>query len=432
MKHIDMKKYKVFYGWWIVSAITLISAYVIGVVNWGFTAAFEPIANEFRWSYAKVSFAASIRGLQGGLLTPLVGFLFDRWGPRRWIFAGVIITGLGLFLLSRINALTTFYGAAVLIALGFSCCTGLVTAAVIGNWFRKRVGLATGIAISGGCVGGLCVPLVTRLIDVCGWRDATAILGLGMLVICLPLSLLVRHKPEQYGYLPDGEMNRGPVAGEDINPAQSTEVVIGVKQALKSRGFWHVAFAMMFHMMPVNAVVVHVMPYLSAIDVARSTASLVAMAIPLISILGMISFGWFTDRFDRRWIGAIACALTGLGVFLFAYIGDAGIWLFLIFPIIFGIGLGGFVPVLPTLQREYFGRVRLGTILGLTSGVGLIGTILGPPLAGWIFDSWGSYQYAWFVLTVVPIIGTVILLTAPAAGGAMPVANELRNRGDAM
>ena len=80
---MDLKRYKIFYGWWIVGAIILITAYAGGIVVSGFTAIFEPIANEFHWSYAQVSLAASIRGLEGSFLSPLVGFLFDRWGPRR-------------------------------------------------------------------------------------------------------------------------------------------------------------------------------------------------------------------------------------------------------------------------------------------------------------------------------------------------------------
>ena len=96
---------KIFYGWWVLGALFLICAYISGVVSFGFTSVFKPIADEFRWSYASVSIAGSIRGLEIGLMAPLVGLLLDRIGPRKLIFAGALITGSGLILVSRIHSL---------------------------------------------------------------------------------------------------------------------------------------------------------------------------------------------------------------------------------------------------------------------------------------------------------------------------------------
>ena len=106
---MNSKRHRVFYGWWIVGASFFIIFYIAGFINFGFTAFFEPIASEFGWSYAQVSLAGSMRGLEMGLFAPVVGFLVDRWGPRRLIFAGAILTGLGLLLVSQINSLITFY-----------------------------------------------------------------------------------------------------------------------------------------------------------------------------------------------------------------------------------------------------------------------------------------------------------------------------------
>ena len=79
---------KVFYGWWVVVASFLIALYVGGTILYGFTAIFEPIASEFGWSYTQISLATSLRGLEMGLLAPVVGLLVDRWGPRKLLFGG--------------------------------------------------------------------------------------------------------------------------------------------------------------------------------------------------------------------------------------------------------------------------------------------------------------------------------------------------------
>jgi sugar phosphate permease len=429
MTDLNRPRFRVFYGWYIVGACLLIWVYIGGVISFGFTAVFEPIVDEFHWSYAQVSLAASLRGLEAGLLAPLVGLLVDRVGPRRLIFTGATITGLGLLLLGRINSLATFYGVFILIATGISTCIGIVPMTVVGNWFRKRVSLATGIVVSGTAIGGLLVPLVTRIIDTFKWRGAMTIFGLGAWGILLPLSLLVRHKPEQYGYLPDGEVSRKSDVDESQPQEEDTMVDIGVRQALKSRAFWHIALGIMCHFLVVIAVITHVMPYLSTVGIARSTSSLVAMAIPLISICGRLSFGWFGDRFDKRRVTAVGLILIGLSTLFFSYVATVGTWLLVLFVTLFGIGYGGPVPMSAALVREHFGTARLGTILGLAMGVTYVGSIVGPPLAGWVYDTYGSYQGAWFALAGVAIAGMVSFLTAPSAGNKMGMVSELREKG---
>ena len=235
------RSHRIFYGWWIVGAAFFIALYVGGVVLYGFTAFFEPIANELGWSYTQISLAASLRGLEIGIFAPVVGILVDRWGPRRLMFGGIFVTTAGLILLSATTSLGVFYGAFALIAIGMSASTSTVLMTAIANWFRRKIGIASGIAICGFGFSGLVVPLIVDLIDAYEWRTAIVILALGMVAV-LPLSLLFRHKPEQYGYSPDGQ--REPVAYDNnLNVAKAVEVSVGVKQAIKSSTFWHLALS---------------------------------------------------------------------------------------------------------------------------------------------------------------------------------------------
>jgi len=99
----NQNRSKVFYGWYIVGASLLITLYTGGVVHFGFTAVFESIAEEFRWSYAAISLASSLRGFEVGFLAPVVGSLADRWGPRKLIFGGSVFICLSFWFLSRIS-----------------------------------------------------------------------------------------------------------------------------------------------------------------------------------------------------------------------------------------------------------------------------------------------------------------------------------------
>ena len=416
--------FKIFYGWWIVVASFLIALYIGGAVFYGFTAFFEPIINEMGWSYTQLSLAASLRGLEMGLLSPIVGILADRWGPRKLIFGGVLVTVASLLLLSSTTSLIMFYVSFVLLAIGVSACTVTVLLTAVANWFRRKMGIASGIAICGFGFSGLMIPVIVRLIEVYDWRTALNILALGMIVLVLPLSFVFRHRPEQYGYLPDGLKQDTTAHLADSSPSQSLDVELRVKQALKNGAFWRIVLARMYHMTTMMAIITHVMPYLSSISISRATSSLVATAIPLMSIIGRLSFGWFGDKFNKRLVAATSFVMMSCGVFCFAYVSNTGLWLLVPFLVLLGIGYGGTNAILPALGREYFGRTNFGSIYGLMEGIGTIGAIIGPTLAGWAYDSLGSYQIVWLLLAGLAAVAMVSVLTiAPVRNVMKPDAS---------
>ena len=405
------KTSKVFYGWWIVGASVLIALYVGGVVFYGFTAVFEPIADEMRWSYTQISLAASLRGLETGLLAPLVGILVDRWGPRRIIFGGLSITAIGLIFLSRVTSLAMFYVAFLIIAIGMSCASMTVLMTAVANWFRRRVGMASGIAVSGFGLGGLLVPVMVGLIGAHGWRWTMAVLAVSMVAICLPISLLFRHKPEQYGSVPDGQVEDLVTLDHGSSLPLATEVNIEGKQALRSATFWRMALAFTCHTLLITAVITHLMPYLSSIGISRSVSSLVATAVPIMSIGGRLGIGWLGDKIDKRRVLALAFVMMGLGLLCFSRAYSPSTWLLVPFVVLFGIGYGGVNALRPSLVREYFGRANFGAIFGLLIGINMIGSIVGPSLAGWVYDNWHSYQGIWYIFASLPVAALISVLT---------------------
>jgi MFS family permease len=412
-----MKPSRVFYGWWIVAGSFLISVYIGGTIFYGFTAFIEPITRELGWSYAQVSLAASLRGLEAGLLAPLFGILADRWGSRRLILFGSIAAAAGLLLLGRSNSLPMFYASFALLSLGTSSCTGIVLLTAVANWFQRRVGLANAIALCGFGFSGLMIPAIVRLIDLYDWRAAFLILAAGLLAVNLPLSALFRHRPEQYGDLPDGaRAGRGgqsvPLDRPDDGPREICGSDMSTRQAMKSKAFWSLALLSLCHMIVMSATIVHVMPYLGSIGVARSTSGVVAAAIPVTSIAGRLLFGWLGDRYSRRSAAAGAFIAIGLGTLCFGLVSVVGFWFVVPFVLLFGIGYGGSNSVRISLAREYFGRTNFGSIFGLVMGLSVVGSIVAPPLAGWVYDTWGRYQVIWFVYAALPfaVLGTVCSL----------------------
>ncbi|MFC1816386.1 MFS transporter [Thermodesulfobacteriota bacterium] len=393
---------KIFYGWWVVFACFFIYFYISSTV-FSFTAFFKPISKEFGWSYTQISIAASIRSLEQGIFAPIMGFLVDRFGARKLIFCGTLFIGIGFIMASQINSLIMFYGAFVVIALGMSACVGTVLTAAVANWFKKDLSKALGIISAGIGAGGLFVPIIISLINYYQWRTTFTIIGFGMLLFGIPLSLLVRHSPEQYGYLPDGITPEKQAASPDDHDRE-----VNIKEALKNRVFWHLSFAEAIRRMTTIAIITHVMPYLNNVGMSRSRAALVTASIPVFSIIGRLVFGWFGDIYNKSHAMALVYFITGVSLLAFAYAQTT--WLIIPFLIFFPLSWGA-QPLKGAIIREYFGRRSLGSIIGLMAGIGSIATIIGPSLAGWTYDTFGNYRMIWLFFAATFSIAVILMLT---------------------
>jgi MFS transporter, OFA family, oxalate/formate antiporter len=411
---LNWKPSRVFYGWWIVGAAFIITLFVSGSMFQSFTAFFEPVANEFGWSYAEVSLGFSLRSMAMGLLAPIVGILVDRLGPRKLIFFGATITAISVLLLSRINSLEMFYAAYLLMAVGLGFCTLTVLMTAIANWFQLKVGLASGIVTCGSGFGGLLIPVIVGLIDSYGWRSCLVFLAVAILVVLLPLSLFFRHKPEQYGYLPDGETRKSKNHYSALDTPYIDNTKPGMKRLLTSSPFWHLAVSFTVFHMAMISIVAHIMPYLSSIDMTRANASIIATIIPLLSIIGSFSFGRLGDKVDRKKVAAITYAMACTGLLCLASASLIGLWTLIPFLLFYGIGHGGSNAMRPSLTGDVFGRGNFGKVFGLMVGINSLISSAGPIIAGWAYDSWGSYQGIWFIFAGLIFISFISILTTPA------------------
>jgi len=270
--------------------------------------------------------------------------------------------------------------------------------------------LAVGFAM-----GGLMVPIVIQIINAFGWRDTLVILGIGCFVICVPLTLIIKHKPEQYGYVQDGAPAPGSTADTaGGSPAKKLpEINVGVGQALKSRTFWHLTMAFTLQYIIVGAILAHIMPFLNTVNIDRVHASFFAGAIPVLSIVGRLMAGWFSDKFNRKKVAIVSFAGVCVSTLMFDYITSAALWLLVLTIVFFSLSYGSANTTRSVLMSEYFGRSRFGTIFGFMMGILALGAVLGPVLAGWTFDIFQSYHYAWIIFTVMNVASLILLATTP-------------------
>lgn len=410
----------IFYGWWIVLATGLIHCWGAGTFFYSFTAFFNPIVNEFGWSYAATSFAASLRSIEAGIASPAVGFAADRFGPRRLLLIGSVLSGLGFILFSQINSLWTFYVTFIFLSIGSSLLFPVPGWTSVTNWFVKKRGTAIGLVSAAIGMGGVLVYLVNWLIGAYGWRTTLIIIGVGMWVVGIPGALVVRHRPEPYGLFPDGERpsESEPDDPEKIRVAQ-TELPgdFTLIQALKTRAFWVIAITMTISGAAVHAVTVHIMPHLINVRFDREAASLVASLFVLVSVAGRFGLGWLGNRIDKRYVIAFGLVLQTMGLLFLAR--ARTLWDAIMFVILYGPGYGGLITLRLTIQADYFGRKAFGSIQGVSMAIIVLGTMTSPLLTGLVYDLYGTYVPAWITMAgvILASIPLALMTRPPRARG---------------
>jgi len=134
----------------------------------------------------------------------------------------------------------------------------------------------------------------------------------------------------------------------------------------------------------------------------RPQAGLIAAAVPLISIAGRVSFGWLADVWAKRYVMALTFGLMGAGMATFSQIHLS--FMILFFLILYPPSYGGATVLRGAIMREYFGRESFGKMMGILMGSSSVGGIIGPTLAGWVFDSFGAYQTLWILYALSTIL----------------------------
>ena len=457
---------RIFYGWWIVTASALISMYGAGVWFYGFPIFYKALLDEFGWTAAAGAAVVSLSRLEGGFEGPVIGWLIDRYGPRRLAIIGAVVTGLGFMAMSRVDAidigpvhLSSLVVFALLYAgwmsVGYNTGFSHASMAAVNAWFVRRRSRAFSLFSLGAGGSGLTVFLLGWLVDGVGWRTTAFIAGVGMFVIVVPLSTMLRRSPEHYGLLPDGDepmpgkedggrdRDRGGEqtgAGEAASQAgNGVAADTGVRaernftahQALRVPGFWMLVLSSGARSVAMTSVVVHQVVYLTDVrGISLVLASAALGATVFVSMIGRLGFGLLGDYVDKRYLISITYVLQAAGIFVLMNVTSMrDVWLFVV---LYGIAYGGAIPLNAAIVGEYFGRASYATIRGLMQFFLMPATVIGPVYAGFVYDRTGSYEIAFTSFIVALLVGTVFMMLARRPALAPVRATERGELADAV
>ena len=376
--------------WVVVGAVWLTLAIASGLY-FSFPVFFVALLEEFGWSRGATAAAFSISSVIQGVLSPVVGMLVDRLGPRRIMLGGAVVLGVACVLASRIGALWSLYAViGVLAATGLCAVSWVPSGTLIARWFAERRGSMLGLAFSGMGAGVLVMgPLSQWLITAYGWRAAYVVLGVATLAVLLPLIWFgVRDAP----------VAAAPKRGE-AEP-RPTPARRDIGDALRTTAFWALFFAYLCTPLAVFSVVTHSVAFAVDHGFARLFVAGIFGLTGLLSVAGRILFGVAADRIGRAPAATISYGCTALGTLcllgLELWPHAAALYAYALF---FGLGFGARGPIITAMASQIFPGRRFGVIYGILSVGNGIGGGVAPWFGGFVHDVTGSYRIA-FVIAV--------------------------------
>ena len=341
-----------------------------------------PIEAEFGWSRVQVSLAVTIVSYMIVLVSPLQGFLVDRFGPRRVVLTSIPLFALGLAAFYfQPNNLLAFYALWALIPLLSIGLWPLGYLTAVSRWFDRKLGLALGCANAGIGVGSTIVPLiVTALITAFDWR--TAFLGLAACVLFISW-------PTVFFCL------REPSKTDTFAKQRAAQKAFGIPfvEAIRERAFFVLLGAFFLLGVTATSLVTQQVPLLIEAGWTPTDAAYVASTFGFALLFARVFVGFVIDHIFAPLVmmtvsigGAIACVL-------YAVYPDAGV----LSAILLGFLLGAEFDVLAFLIKRYFGNVSYGRVYGVIFGVFYLGSGLGIYGLSLSRQTFGDYDAGLFI-----------------------------------
>jgi sugar phosphate permease len=401
---------RIFHGWWMVAAGCAMQFVQSCLLLQSFGAYVAVLRDDRGWSKTELAGAAALHQEEAAILGPLLGWFIDRFGPQGVIRAGVVIFGVGFMLLSFTEGLLAFYGAFIVLALGASLCGFFPLNVALIHWFERKRARALSSMQLGLALGGLAVPAVAWSLGAYGWRATAFASGLIILATGLPLSLVIRRRPEDYGEIMDGASPPAAAAMEAAATAERTRDFTA-REALRTPAFWLLSLGHGFALFVVSAVNVHAITHMKeGLGYSIEVASLFIMLQTVCQICG-IAIGWaIGDRFDKRLISAACMLLHMAGLLFLTY--ATGTAMVVAFAVLHGTAWGLRGPFMQAMRADYFGRSAIGLILGLSFTIVVIGQIGGGMIAGILADLTGNYRAGFTVVALLAGLGSMFFLLA--------------------
>jgi MFS family permease len=403
---------KFFYGY-VILTLCFVNMVVMRGVNGAFGVYYLALLDEFSWSRSDGASIASINFVVYALASPLVGFAFDRLGPRVLMPLGAALVGVGLFLSSFASSLLGLYFSYGLItALGQGALGFVGHNALISFWFVRRRATAIGIASMGQGLGALVmVPATQMLISAMGWRWTYIATGSLLLFLLVPANAVFqRRAPQDVGQFPDGGDQPATEQPGRHGAKREGQRDWTLAEATRSFPFWCITVGHLALGTALFMINTHAIAHFVAVGYEKLAASFYFGLIGFIRIGATILWGSVSDRLGRSKAYSLAILVTTLGVSsMIAMTLDAPLWLVYLTIALYGIGHSAGNPTYGAVIGDIFSGRKIGLIFGFLEISFGLGSAFGSWIGGYLFDATGSYAWSFTVCLVCFVISGVAI-----------------------
>jgi len=417
------KPLRLFYGWRMIAVASALRVLGGGLYYYGFSVFFLPLSQDLGLNRAATSLVFSLARAQGAFEGPVAGYFMDRFGPRPLIIIAIMMTTMGHMLLSNVHSYLTL----LLVYMGvvsLSFHAGFMDAPMViaNTWFIRKRAMAMAIVSASIGIGGfLLTPLLAMAIHTWGWRRAAFGSGIVFLVVGLPLALFVRRSPESMGLRPDGDPlpTSGDISATAKDNAHQEEANFTVAEALRTSSFWLLTIGTGLRIVTLSALNVHYVPIMVWKGLSQQRAAFFLAAQALLALPTHIFFGWIADRVNKPKLMAVAMLFAVVGLLFLIYAEEE--WQLWFFIPLFSAVESTF-PVNWATVGEFFGRKNFAKIRGTMSFVQTWGSVIGPVLAGAIYDRTQSYSsLLWGLVGVLLAVSCFYAMVIAPSPKLMPL-----------
>jgi len=399
--------------WWLVIAGSAAHAVNIGFSYFGISTYFPSFEQEFGWSRTAISGAFSLARIESGMIGPIEGYMTDRLGPPKMMIIGIMIGVSGFIALSFVNSLPMLYVVMLFgIVLGSSLGYHLPISVAIANVFRARRSLAFGIFRMGPGLSGALVPIVGWMIVLWGWRvtalASAAILLLTTLPLARVIARLYREREVKGSDFVEAEP-RGRAGEGAVSSRQFT-----LKEAMSTSSFWMLSLAMGLRQLVTEGVSVHFVILLVDRGWSTEAASSLLGLSAVIGAPARIGAGWLGDLLDKRRLMMKLLISLALSVLVMGW--SSSSWIFTVCMVVYSLAYGGLAALQEPIRADYFGTRHFATIQGTSRMFTVVGSFLGPIIAGIFYDLTKTYTVPFTIFAGAGFLSMVCMyLVKPPA-----------------
>ena len=398
---------------WTILAILIVVQVIGQAISMSAGIMVAPLNDEeggFGWSIAIIGGAIAVYYLVGALMSPIAGMMGDRFGARPIMLGCGVLYLVSMTLVGMVTEVWHFFIAFGVMLAITQAFTFVPLQASIGGWFRRRLGLATGLLQGAGGIGSAVIaPCIAELLGAAGWQDTFLIIGFaggGLIIAC---SLFFRSSPVDVDTRPYGTESNDPPDLVISKEILAQRLKAFGQATRRTRAFWNLPTIHGLGCAGHGIILIYAIPFGVELGMGLTQAALILSFISIFSIIGRFIVPILAERFGGKPVMIVALFLQGVTVLVLFWAQD--VWAFYLFGVAFGLGFGGEMSAYLVVNRQYFGQGPLATLYGYQIMGAMLGHAVATFLGGLVYEVTGSFMPVFALSMGFSLVGVLAILT---------------------